>query len=40
MSEIATVFVVLGELIAPRLSTFRKTDRSEPPDALAYLAVV
>jgi hypothetical protein len=40
MSEVATVFVLLGELMAPRLNTFRKTDRSEPPDALVHLAIV
>ena len=32
VSDIACVFLLLGELIAPRNRTARKTDHSEPPD--------
>ena len=35
VSDIATVFLLLGDLIAPRNHTVKKTDHSEPPDAAA-----
>ena len=39
ISAIGTAFVLLGDLIAPRLRTPKKTDHSEPPDAMKDLAL-
>jgi hypothetical protein len=37
ISDIATVFLLLGDLISPRTHTVKKSDHSEPPDVIVGL---
>jgi hypothetical protein len=35
VAAVASIFMVIGELIAPTTHTFKKSDHTEPPDARA-----
>jgi hypothetical protein len=40
VSEIATVFMLLGDLLASRTRTVKDTDHSEPPDVMEDVLAV